>query len=524
MADTVRPGGTYRTLDEQREVLSPAEERFERARQTLGLFIGPLVFLTMYFAPLPLEPAQQTLAAILAFTIVYWLSEAVPIPVTAILALAMCVVFGVASSDDVYGSFSSDTIFLFIGAFIIAQAMMTHGLDRRFAFRVLSLPGVAKSTYGVIIAFGAIAALISAFISNTATAAMLLPIGLGMMGALGGLVSEQAEGSEGADPSRLRFGTALMLMISYGAGVGGLLTPIGTPPNLIGIEFIEQETDATITFFGWVATAAPICLIMFAALCVILILLNRPEVRRISGAESYINEQRGELGGLSRGERNTLIVFGVAVSLWVLPGVLALVLGQDSAVYGAVTDRLDEGTVAIIAAALLFILPVSWRDRRFTMNWNQAVRIDWGTVILFGCGIALGTLLSSTGLADVIGNGIANTLGVTSLLAVAGVSALIAILISETTSNTASATIVVPIVIPIAAAAGLDPVIPALAAVFGASFGFMMPVSTPQNAVVYGSGMIPITKMVRSGIVFDIIGILLIVALIPIMARVTGLA
>jgi solute carrier family 13 (sodium-dependent dicarboxylate transporter), member 2/3/5 len=523
MSETARPGGTYRTLDEQREVLSPAEERFEKARQTIGLFLGPVAFLVVYFLPTGLPPEQQTLAAILAFTIVYWLSEAIPIPATAILALALCVVFGVASSDDVYGSFGSDTIFLFVGAFIIAQAMMTHGLDRRFAFRVLSLPGVAKSTYGVIIAFGAIAALISAFISNTATAAMLLPIGLGMMGALGSLVSEQSD-EETADASRLRFGTALMLMISYGAGVGGLLTPIGTPPNLIGIEFIEQETDATITFFGWVLTAAPICLMMFACLCVILILLNRPEVRRISGADAYINEQRGELGGLSRGERNTLIVFGVAVSLWVLPGVLALIFGDDSAIYGAVGDRLDEGTVAIIAAVLLFLLPVSWPERRFTMNWNQAVRIDWGTIILFGSGIVLGTLLSSTGLAETIGNGIANTFGFTSLLAVSGVSALIAIIISETTSNTASATIVVPIVIPIAVAAGLDPVIPALAAVFGASFGFMMPVSTPQNAVVYGSGMIPITKMVRSGIVFDIIGIILIVLLIPVMATLTGLA
>ena len=148
------------------------------------------------------------------------------------------------------------------------------------------------------------------------------------------------------------------------------------------------------------------------------------------------------------------------------------------------------------------------------MNWNEAARIDWGTVILFGCGIALGTLLSDTGLAEVVGKGIADAFGFTSLLAVSAVSALIAIVISETTSNTASATIVVPI----AAAAGLDPLVPALAAVFGASFGFMMPVSTPQNAVVYGSGMIPITKMVRSGIVFDIIGLALIVLLIPVMA------
>src|SRR5215203_1138310 len=187
MAESVRPTGTYKTLAEQREVLTPAEERFERIRQTAGLFLGPIAFLIMYFLPLPLDRSQHTLAAILTFTIIYWLSEAIPIPVTAVLALALCVIFNVpavgpnaddAPGDIVFGAFMDPVIFLFIGAFIIAQAMITHGLDRRFAFLVLSIPGVARSTYGVIIAFGAIAASISAFISNTTTAAMLLPIGL----------------------------------------------------------------------------------------------------------------------------------------------------------------------------------------------------------------------------------------------------------------------------------------------------------------------------------------------------------
>src|SRR3712207_906402 len=346
---------------------------------------------------------------------------------------------------------------------------------------------------------------------------MRRPIGLGMMGALGGLVKEQSDTDR--DVSRLRFGTALMLMISYGAGVGGLLTPIGTPPNLIGIGFIEEATDTTITFFAWVLAALPICLLMFIALCVILILLNRPEVRRLSGAEEYVNEERSKLGSLSRGERNTLIVFAVAVALWILPGLVALLFGEESQTYALLGSRLDEGTVAIIAAALLFLLPINWAERRFTMNWNEAARIDWGTIILFGAGITLGTLLSDTGLAETMGNGIAEALGFTSLLAVSAVAALIAILISETTSNTASATIVVPIVIPIAAAAGLNPVIPALAAVFGASFGFMMPVSTPQNAVVYGSGMISITTLVRSGISLYIIGMILILLLIPLIGR-----
>ncbi len=522
MSESTKPGGTYKTLSEQKETLSPAEERFERIRQTVGLFLGPLVFLVLYLLPLGLPPEQQALAAVFAFVIIYWLTEPIPIPVTAVLALALCIIFGVASGDEVFGAFASSTIFLFIGAFIIAQAMMTHGLDRRFAFRVLSLPGIASSTYAVIIAFGAIAALISAFISNTATAAMLLPIGLGMMGALAGLVSDQSEGE--TDPSRLRFGTALMLMIAYGASVGGLLTPIGSPPNLIGIAFIEEQTGTNISFFQWVITALPIVLLMFVALCVILILLNRPEVRRITGAGEYVAEERRKLGPISAGERNTLIAFGVAVTLWMLPGFVNLLLGEDSALYGFLSDRMDEGVVAILAASLLFLLPVNWSERRFTMNWNEAVRIDWGTILLFGAGITLGTLLSQTGLAETIGAGIAQGLGFTSLLTITVLATVVAILISETTSNTASVGIVVPIVIPIALAAGVNPLIPALAAIFGASYGFMLPVSTPPNAIVYGSGMIPITKMVRSGVFFDVIGAVLIVAGVTIMAQLIGLA
>jgi len=517
----MKPGGTYQTLDEQRERLSPAEERFELVRQTVGLFLGPLVFLALYLAPLPLEPAAQALAAVFAFVIVYWLTEPIPIPVTAVLALAMCVLFGAASANAVFGAFSSDTIFLFIGAFIIAEAMMRHGLDRRFAFRVLSIPGVSSSTYGVIIAFGAIAVSISAFISNTATAAMLLPIGLGMMAALAGLVSEQAEGDR--NPNRLRFGTALMLMIAYGASVGGLITPIGSPPNLIGIGFIEDETGTTVSFFEWTITALPIVILMFLALCVILMLLNRPEVGRISGASEYVVEERSKLGGISAGERNTLTAFGVAVTLWILPGIVNLIAGENSVPATFLKDHLNEGVVAILAAALLFILPVNWSERRFTLTWNEAVRIDWGTILLFGAGITLGKLLSDTGLAKTIGNGVTNALGVTSLLGITLLATVVAILISETTSNTASVGIVVPIVIPIAVAAGVEPLIPALAAVFGASYGFMLPVSTPPNAIVYGSGMIPITKMVRSGVVFDIIGAVLIVLGVTVMTQLIGL-
>jgi solute carrier family 13 (sodium-dependent dicarboxylate transporter), member 2/3/5 len=226
-----------------------------------------------------------------------------------------------------------------------------------------------------------------------------------------------------------------MLMIAYGASVGGLITPIGSPPNLIGIGFIEDQTGEAISFFEWTATALPIAILMFLALCVILILLNRPEVRRISGADEYIAEERSNLGRFSAGERNTLICFGLAVTLWVLPGIVNLIAGEKSAPATFLKDHLNEGVVAILAAALLFILPINWAERRFTMTWNDAVRIDWGTILLFGAGITLGKLLSDTGLAKTIGNGITSALGLTSLLGITLLATVVAILISETTSR-----------------------------------------------------------------------------------------
>lgn len=349
--------GTYRTLDEQSGALSPAEQRFEKARRSIGLFAGPVLALVVWLLTGGLTNAQQMLAAVLTFVLVYWITEAIPIPVTAVLGLALTVLTGVAPAAEVFGAFASSTIFLFIGGFILAEAMMRHGLDRRFAFRVLALPGVARSTTRTVVAFGVVALLLSAFISNTAATAMLFPIALGIVGTLAGLVAKQSGSDAPVDPSRLRFSTALMLMTAYGASVGGLLTPIGSPPNLIGREFIETQTDARLPFFTWMLNAVPVVLLMFVALCVILLILNRPETRTIEGAEEYVARERRQLGRLSRGERNTLIPFVTAVTLWVLPGVLSLVAGGDPERFAGITDRLDEGVVAIIAAGLLFLLP-----------------------------------------------------------------------------------------------------------------------------------------------------------------------
>ena len=514
-------GATYRSLGQQQ--LSPGEEKFEKARRTTGFWLAPLVIVAFLLAPIDIPNNQQTLAAVLLGVIVLWITEPVPIPIGGLIGVGLIVLLGVVPATEALAPFGSSTVFTFIGAFILAQAMLKHGLARRFAFRMLRLPGVGGSTVGIVIAFGAITALLSAFVSNTATVAMLLPTAMGILGVIAKLLQDRGLVAEDFDPLRLRVGAALLLMLAYGASVGGLLTPVGSPPNLIGRGLIEEATGVRITFAQWIVMALPICLLMFLALATILLLLNRPEIRKIEGVHEYIAAEHAEMGRLSRAEKNTLIAFGVTVTLWMLPGVLALFLGNESSVYETVSGRLNEGIVAVLGASLLFLLPTDWSQRQGTLDWSDAAAIDWGTIVLFGTGIIFGSLLEDTGLAKTLGTGASDALGLGSIVAITVFAVVLAIVISETTSNTASAAVVVPIIIPIALAADVNPFVPALAATFAASFGFMLPVSTPQNAIVYGSGVVPITTMIRSGISFDVIGAVLIMIGLPLMVAVVGL-
>ena len=512
---------TYRSLGEQQ--LSPREERFERGRRTVGLFLAPVVTAVMLLLPLDLEGQQQTIAAVLLGVVVLWITEPVPIPIGGFIGIVAIVALGAATADEALAPFGSSTIFTFIGAFILAQAMLKHGLARRFAMFVLDAPGVGTSAVRLVIAFGLITALLSAFVSNTATVAMLLPTALGILTVVAKLMQDRGVVAEDFDPLRLRFGAALMLMLAYGASVGGLLTPVGSPPNLIGRGLIEEATGERISFLDWMIMALPICGLMFVALAVVVLLLNKPEIRKLDGVEEWVDAERAKLGRLSLAERNSLVAFVVTVTLWITPGIVGLVAGTESSAYETVGHRLDEGVVAILGASLLFLLPTDWKQREFTLRWSDAAKIDWGTVVLFGTGIIFGSLLESSGLAKTIGNGTSDLLGVSSVIALTAFAAALAILVSETTSNTAAAAVVVPIIIPIAVNADVNPFIPALAATFAASFGFMLPVSTPQNAIVYGSGVVPITTMIRTGFSFDVIGALLIVGLLPVMVSVVGL-
>jgi solute carrier family 13 (sodium-dependent dicarboxylate transporter), member 2/3/5 len=485
-------------------------------RASVGLILGPVLLVAITLAPLNVTPSQHSLAAVLAFSLVYWATEALPIPITSILALALCVALNAPGSQTgrpaqvVFSYFSSPTLFLLIGGFLIAQSMVKYRLNHRVALRVLAIPGVANSSYRVVIAFGLLAVVLSSVIADGAVAMMMLPIALGMDDELSRLIV--AHDPALANKRRLRFSTALMLMTAYGVTVGGLLTPIGDPVNLIGREFIQREIGIHISFTRWVELAAPIVVVLFASLCVVLLVINRPEVRRIVGARRLVAAERARLGPMTRGEINAATAFGVAVVLWLLPTASALAMGTNSSIHAALSARLDPAVGAVFAACLLFVLPVDWGSRRFTLGWTDATNIDWGTVILIGTGLTFGHLMVRTGLAQLIGHSIAAGLGDTSPTVVYVVAATTAILISETTSNTASVGIVIPIIPTLIAAAGGDAVTAAVVATFAATYGFMLPISSSANAIAYSSGRIPITRMMVAGFLVDLSGILIIVA------------
>jgi len=484
---------------------------FQLARERIGLALAPLVFLVLWLTPLEVAPEAHRLAAIMGAVVVLWVSEAIPMAMTAFLGVAGAVVLGVAPATVAFAPFADPLIFLFIGTFMLAQAIFFHGLDRRFAFAILSLPGVGESPGRVLVAYACVACAISMWISNTATVAMMFPIGVSLLGAL-----ESRAGA--ALPAS--FGTVLLLSNAFGASIGGIATPVGTPPNLIGLGFIRRELGVDLPFFSWMALGLPIVALLLSWALFDLARAGAPRGVRLVGAAELVRREREALGPWSLGEKNTLVAFAATVFFWVLPGAVALVAGQDAPAYAWLVTHLPEGVVALLGAGLLFVLPTNLGRHEFTLPWREAVKIDWWIVFLYGGGIALGTLAFKTGLAEALGRSLTDLLGVQSAFGLIALSTALATILSETTSNTASANMVVPVVIAFAQSAGIDPVLPALAATMGASLGFMLPVSTPCNAIVYGSGRIPLPRMIRHGIVLDVAGIVAIVIVVSLLGPV----
>jgi sodium-dependent dicarboxylate transporter 2/3/5 len=514
---------TYKTFKEVRETLSPQEERFELWRNTIGFFLGPAVAIVLYLMPMPgLSEKAHRLAAILGWVVTWWISEPVPIPVTALMGAMLTVPFGVTSAKVALAPFADPIIYLFLGSFLLAEAMAAHGLDKRFAFGILSMKWVGNSTGRIMFAFGGITCFLSAWISNTACTAMMYPIGLGIVAAMADMMSKQS--GKDVDPMRLKYGTGMMLMAAYASSTGGIGTPVGTPPNLIGIGMIQKLVGVKIAFFQWMLFGMPTMIVMFIILHFLMYYMHKPELTRIEGSHEYVTTERGKLGKWQRGQKNALLAFLITVALWIIPGFLAVIYGTTHPISKAYNEFMPEAVAALIGGLLLFVLPVNWKQREFTLSWKQATKIDWGTLLLFGGGMSLGNLMFETKLAAAVGQGVLTMSGATSLWGITFIGILIAVVITEVTSNTAAANMVIPVMISLSMAAKVNPIPPAIGAAIGASLAFMLPVSTPPNAVVYGSGLVPVTKMIKAGVVFDIISIFLIWVMLRILLPLVGLA
>lgn len=489
------------------EKMTFKKQPFTRTK-LIGLFLGPALLLATLVMPMALSWEQQALLAVIFMTVTYWITQPIPIPVTSILGLTLTVVLNVAPARTVFGAFSSPTLFLLIGGFLITLSMVKYGLGQRVALGVLSLPGIGHSTTRIIFAFGLLAALLSGVIDNGAVASMLVPIAIGLVQALSDDIHEQRP--DLPDHRPLRFATALMLITAYGATVGALMTPFGDATNMVGREFIQAEFGTLISVGSWMALAVPIVAVLFLLLVSIVILVNRPEVRTLPNAQQHLLKHQRQLGPMSRGEKNTAIAFGMAVCLWLLPALVAMIVGHGSAPHQFLVQRLPPPVVAILAACSLFLMPVS-RKEGFTMRWRDVSHMDWGPVLLVGCALALGNLMTLTGLAQVFGGGLAERIGNVGPLIVSFLASGTAILFSEISTNLVSITVLVPTIPPVAEAGGGDPLVVALIATFSAIYGFMLPISTSANVIVFGSGQVPVWQMIKTGFFVDLSGILVIV-------------
>ena len=463
-----------------------------------------------------LSPQAQALAVIVAAVVVLWITEALPLAVTALLGAVACVLAGVAPATEVFAPFADPLVFLFIGSFILAEATRLHGLDKRLAFAVLSLPGVAERPGRVLAAVAAVCATASAFLSNTCVTAMMLAIVSGM------IVAIEEAGRKASRVPAPGFATGLLLCVAFASSVGGLATPIGTPPNLIGLGLIRKQLGVAISFPGWCLIGVPVAAGLTTVTVVVLGWMFPAGVSRLEGVRAFVAAERSQLGRWTVGQWSTAAAFALTVMLWILPGAVAVARGPDDGWTGLLKQRLPEGVAALVGAVLLFVLPggASGGRRRAALEWTEA-RIDWGIVLLYGGGMALGTLCFSTGLAAAVGESIRWLVpgGPWGGVVLVALAATVAVFTSEFTSNTASANIVVPVAIALGTATGGEPVVAALAATFAASLGFMMPVSTPCNAIVYGSGRIPLKSMMAAGSILDLVGIAVITAALLLAAR-----
>ncbi len=490
------------------EMGEEVEEVRVSRRAWIGRFLGPLLAVVAYFAlPTGQDGLSQAGVATVSVGIlmaVWWITEALPLPATALLPIALFPLLGVVDIGDATAPYANDLIFLFMGGFMIALAMQRWGLHRRIA--LLTILAVGTKPVRVIGGFMLATAFLSMWVSNTATTVMMLPIGLSVLALVLGGERETEDGQSGAEELTGRgasnFAVCLMLGIAYAASIGSLATLIGTPPNLFMAGFLEETYDISIGFGEWMLVGLPLAAVFLLIAWVVLTrFVYPPEIDQISGGRELIRGELRETGPTSRGEKVVLAVFVLTALAWITREPLTNAF--------PLLGGLDDAGIAIIAAVVLFALPIDWRNGVFALDWETARQLPWGVLLLFGGGLSLANAVTETGVDKWIGGLIAGLKGVPVLLLVAVVAVSI-LLLTELTSNTATAATFLPIVAGAAIGLNLNPLVFVVPAALAASCAFMMPVATPPNAIVFGSGHITIVQMVRAGVWLNLIGAILV--------------
>ncbi len=491
--------------------MSEAEARFDARRRAFGRWLGPILATSMLLAPLDLPTDAHRLSAICVLVVIWWITEAIPLAVTAVVGPALCVLMGVAGAKTAFQGFAHPLIFLFLGGFILARALSVCEVDRRITLWLLSRPWIAGRPARAFAAVTLITWGFSMWVSNTATTAMMLPIALGLARTLGRHLPDTDE-TVGA---MSRWTEGLMITLAYAASLGGVATPVGTAPNMIAIEQIESQLGQRIDFVQWMAFAFPVSACAVALLLFLSLRRFPAPVAFVAGLTDELSNSLSALGPIRPAQRRVVAVFAATVLGWLTPAALRILdPGGPLAQWGRA--HMHEGVVALLGVAALFLLPGDAKSsadphERGTprlITWRQAVDIDWGTLLLLGGGFAMSGMVFETGLADAIARGVLQDgalPGGAPMLMFAAVG--LVIYLTEVASNTATTNMMLPVLIPIAVAAGFDARLVAVGVAIAASCAFMLPVSTPPNAIAYGSGRVRIVTMVRYGARLDLIGL-----------------
>lgn len=465
-----------------------------------GLIGGLIVFLAMLALPGPggLSPEGWRTAAVATLMAVWWMTEAIPIPATAILPLALFPLLGILDAPGASAPYASELIFLFMGGFFMAVTMEKWGLHKRIALRIMSFVGTSPDR--LILGFMLATAFLSMWISNTATAAMMLPIALA--------VGEMFRPQDKEGP--YEFGIALMLGVAYSASIGGIATLIGTPPNAVLAGAASELLGYEIGFVQWMGVGLPVTMVMLPLTWVLLTRFLYPPGPLTGDAAAIIDEERRSLGPVSRGEAITGAVFALTALAWVMRSEKSF---GDVTIPGLQTlsPSIRDSTIAMCAALVLFSIPVDWKKGEFTLDWKTAAKIPWGVLVLFGGGLSLARAMDQSGLADWIGSVVASLGGIPAVVIVAAVAGLV-VFLTEMTSNVATTSMAMPVMAGAAVGLGMEPMLLMTSAALAASMAFMLPVATPPNAIVFGSGYLTIPQMVRAGIVLNLCAIVLITA------------